>query len=292
MTRHLIERNIKYIFIFPAVLLLVMFTIYPLVRLGTYSLSSYSLHDLNAAPQFQWFENFKALFQDDQFWNSVKITLIFVFVSVLLEFILGSILAMFFYHRVYKSQIMQTIFIIPMILPPITIGLIWRLMYNPEFGVINQTFRRLGSVYPPLWLADPKLALGSVIAVEVWHWTPFVFLLMLAGMQSLPQELYEAASIDGATALQRFRYITVPFLRPIIFTVLMFRTIMCFKAFDQLFILTSGGPGNSTEILGLYIYKVAFAFGKIGYSAALAVMAIFVMTMLTFLFKFIISRIQ
>ena len=287
-----VERNIKIILILPAVLLLLLFTIYPLINLGVYSFSTYSIHTLNVPLQFNGLDNIKSLFQDEQFRNSVKITLIFVFVSVLLEFTLGWILALFFYHRVVVSNILQVIFIIPMILPPITIGLIWRLMYNPEFGVINQTLRVFGSTQPPVWLADPDLALLSVIVVEIWHWTPFVFLLMLAGMHSLPTELYEAAAIDGASAVQRFRYITAPLLRPIIFTVLMFRTIMCFKAFDQFFILTSGGPGNRTEILGLYIYKMAFAFGKIGYSSALALMAIFLMILITLIFRAIISRVR
>jgi len=290
--RKLIERNSKYVLILPAVLLLLVFSLYPFLRLFQFGFSSFTLSDIGAPPAFNGLKNIQTLLSDETFADSLRVTMIFVFGAVTLEFLLGFAIALAVDRGIRRADVFRTVFIIPMMVPPITIGLIWRLMYNPEFGVINILLRKLGWVEPPLWLADPHIALASVMVVDVWHWTPFVFLLILAGLQSLPDQLYEAGSLDGASTWQLFRYVTLPLMRYTVFVTLMFRTVLAFKAFDELFILTSGGPGNATEIIGLYIYKNAFTFGKLGYASHLAIVAILVMSGISLLFRAIIGRVN
>ena len=156
-------------------------------------------------------------------------------------------------------------------LPTVVVGVIWRLMLNPNFGAINGTLQRFGINTESLtWTASPRLAFLSVIAVDVWQWTPFVFLVLLAGLQAIPQEPYEAARIDGSSSWQTFLHITLPLLKPAILIALLLRTMDLLRVFDQIFILTEGGPGFATETVSLYIYRTAFRFFDFGYAAAMS----------------------
>jgi multiple sugar transport system permease protein len=158
-----------------------------------------------------------------------------------------------------------------MMLPTVVVGVVWRLMLNPNFGAINGTLKQFGiSTESLTWTASPKLAMLSVIAVDVWQWTPFVFLVLLAGLQAIPQEPYEAALIDGSNRWQTFWHVTLPLLKPSILIVLLLRTMDLLRVFDQIFILTEGGPGFATETIGLYIYRTAFRFFDFGYAAAMS----------------------
>ena len=165
----------------------------------------------------------------------------------------------------------RAILLIPMMLPPVVVGVVWRLMFNPDFGAINGTLKGAGVNTEALtWTASPGLALASVIAVDVWQWTPFMFLILLAGLQAIPQEPYEAAMIDGSNWWQTFRHITLPMLKPAILIALLLRTMDLLRVFDQIFILTEGGPGFATETVSLYIYRTAFRFADFGYAAAMS----------------------
>jgi len=156
-------------------------------------------------------------------------------------------------------------------LPAVVVGVVWRLMLNPNFGAVNGTLKSIGLSTDPLtWTASPKLAMVSVIMADVWQWTPFMFLILLAGLQAIPQEPYEAALIDGSTAWQTFRHITLPLLKPAILIALLLRTMDLLRVFDQIFILTEGGPGFATETVSLYIYRTAFRFSNFGYAAAMS----------------------
>jgi multiple sugar transport system permease protein len=148
---------------------------------------------------------------------------------------------------------------------------VWRLLLNPNFGAINGTLKQIGIDTESLtWTASPVLAMLSVIAVDVWQWTPFVFLVLLAGLQAIPQEPYEAALIDGSSRWQTFWHVTLPLLKPAILIVLLLRTMDLLRVFDQIFILTEGGPGFATETISLYIYRTAFRFFDFGYAAAMS----------------------
>jgi multiple sugar transport system permease protein len=146
-------------------------------------------------------------------------------------------------------------------------------MYNPDIGIINDLCRHLG-IPPQSWLSEPHYALPAVLAVDVWHWTSFLFLILLAGIQSIPREPLEAAEVDGASPWQQFTTVTLPLLRPAIFVAILFRAVFAFKVFDEIFLLTSGGPGNATEVLSLYIYRVEFLFSDFGYGALLSLLTI------------------
>jgi multiple sugar transport system permease protein len=160
-------------------------------------------------------------------------------------------------------------------------------MFNPNFGTINGVLRQLGVNTEQLtWTASPRLALAAVIAVDVWQWTPFVFLVLLAGLQAIPQEPYEAARVDGSSSWQTFRHVTLPLLKPAILIVLLLRTMDLLRVFDQIFILTEGGPGFATETVSLYIYRAAFRFTDFGYAAAMS----FVLLIITNLISTIYIR--
>ncbi len=163
----------------------------------------------------------------------------------------------------------RLIFLLPLLLPGIVIGAIWSLMYNVDFGIINLALGWIG-LAPQDWLGDRSLALGSVIAVDIWHWTPFCFLILLAGIEALPRDVYEAARIDGAGAWSAFRHITLPLLMPDIAVTFVFRLILAFKVFDEVYLLTGGGPGTSTEVLSFTIYRRFFTEDRAGYGAAMS----------------------
>ena len=161
--------------------------------------------------------------------------------------------------------------LVPMMLPTVVAGVVWRLMLNPNFGAVNGTLKGLGLNTTALtWTSSPRLAMLSVVAVDVWQWTPFMFLILLAGLQAIPQEPYEAALIDGSSAWQTFRHVTLPLLKPAILVALLLRTMDLLRVFDQVFILTEGGPGFATETISLYIYRTAFRFSDFGYAAAMS----------------------
>jgi multiple sugar transport system permease protein len=205
-------------------------------------------------------------------------TLLFAVFSVAAEMALGLMLALFV-SRVGRARVLyRTIFLLPVLLPGIVIGAIWKLMYNPDFGVINQLFGVIG-LNGHDWLGDGKLALASVIVVDIWHWTPFVFLLLLAAIESLPEDVHEAATIDGASRWQEFRHVTFPMLLPAFVVTLAFRLIVSFKVFDEVYLLTGGGPGTATEVLSFSIYRRFFTEDRMGYGSAISVTVLFVLTL-------------
>jgi multiple sugar transport system permease protein len=167
-----------------------------------------------------------------------------------------------------------------MLMPPITVGLIWRLLLHPELGIINY-FLGLTGLPQPAWLGDPRLAMITVIIVDIWHETSFILLILLAGLTSLPDELYEAAMIDGASAPQQFRFLTVPLMMPTILVATLIRMIAALKTYDLIYILTRGGPGISTETISYYIYRVAFVFLDMGSSAAMSFILLILIVILT-----------
>jgi multiple sugar transport system permease protein len=165
---------------------------------------------------------------------------------------------------------LRTIMILPILVPPVAIGSMWKLIYNYDFGVLNQAVGLLG-LAPIDWLGSPDLALLSVIMVDVWHWVPFIFLIMFVAVEGLPTEVIEAAHIDGASVGQIVRHVMLPLLSPAIAISLIFRTILAFKAFDEVFLLTAGGPGTATDLVSLHLYEVFFVQNQLGYGAMLSI---------------------
>jgi multiple sugar transport system permease protein len=267
------ERTLPYLLVAPTVAVLVALSVYPLFYAVRVSFQT------GVGQGARWtLQNFTRLASDSFFLAALSHTLIYATVALTFEFLLGLSLALLLNRELRGRSLWRATLLVPLMLPPVVVGVVWRLMLNPNFGAINGTLKSLGFRTEALtWTASPTLALASVIAVDVWQWTPFVFLVLLAGLQAIPQEPYEAALIDGSNAWQTFRHITLPLLKPAILIALLLRTMDLLRVFDQIFILTEGGPGFATETISLYIYRAAFRFGNFGYAAAMS----FVLLLLT-----------
>jgi multiple sugar transport system permease protein len=254
------------LFIAPALAVLLSLSIYPLIYSVTISLQQ------ETPGGVVWgLGNFTRLASDSFFLTAMAHTFVYAAAALTCEFLLGLGLALLLNSQIRGRGICRASLLVPMMLPAVVVGVVWRLMLNPNFGAINGTLKHFGINTESLtWTASPKLAMLSVIAVDVWQWTPFVFLVLLAGLQAIPQEPYEAALIDGSSRWQTFWHVTLPLLKPSILIVLLLRTMDLLRVFDQIFILTEGGPGFATETISLYIYRTAFRFFDFGYAAAMS----------------------
>ena len=250
----------------PALAVLLSLSIYPLIYSITISLQR------ETADGLKWtLANFARLGSDSFFLTAMAHTFVYAAAALVLEFSIGLGLALLLNTQMRGRGFFRATLLVPMMLPTVVVGVVWRLMLNANFGAINGTLKEFGLNTEGLtWTASPRLAFLSVIVVDVWQWTPFVFLVLLAGLQAIPQEPYEAALIDGSSRWQTFRHVTLPLLKPAILIALLLRTMDLLRVFDQIFILTEGGPGFATETISLYIYRTAFRFFDFGYAAAMS----------------------
>jgi multiple sugar transport system permease protein len=226
--------------------------------------------------------------EDPYFWTIIRNTGVQVFGTVSLQVVVGVLLALLFSRPVRGMNVARSLLMLPMMATPVVIGVIWRFMVNPEFGIINYLLSLL-NIPGPDWLGRPGLAMGTIIAADVWLSTPFVTVILIAGISSLPVEPFEAATVDGATSWQTFVHITMPLLSPVIWVAVMFRLIDALKRFDSIVIMTAGGPGNATETLNLFAYSNAFTMMDAGYGSALAVL---LFLLIGFVSIFTIRRVQ
>jgi multiple sugar transport system permease protein len=268
-----LNATFKHWSLLPAVLVFVALTAYPIVNLLRMSVSTVEFRDGRELWSFTPGRNWEALVTDTGLGPTIVNTLLFVAVAVTVEMILGLALALLVGGMVRGKGLMRTIMIIPILVPPVAIGSMFKLMYNHDFGLFNQTLGAIG-LGPVSWLGSTKLALWSVVLVDVWHWVPFVFLILFAAVEGLPREVLEAGRVDGATRWQLLWRVTLPLLMPAITVAFLFRAILAFKAFDEVFLLTGGGPGTSSELLSLHLYKVFFEQNQLGYGAMLSVFTI------------------
>ena len=280
------DRTFKYWAILPMVLVLFFLTLQPAAELLRMSVSDVEF----VGGQLQWtfvgLDNFNALASDPVAPAAFRNTLIFVVVVVIVETALGLALALAVSRVIRFTRFYRAVFMVPILIPPVAIGVIWRLMYDYNYGIINQLLALIG-ISGPVWTGDPNLALISVMIVDVWHWTSFLFLILLAGVESLPQELIEAARVDGASETQIYRHVLLPLLRPTIIVALMLRTILAFKVFDQIFLLTNGGPGTATQVISLHIYKVFFEQFRLGYGALLALITALIVSIFVVFYQWL-----
>lgn len=248
------------------------------------SLMAMSFHDVTwvqglARWTFVGTRHFQALPQDQLFRAGMANTVFFAVVAVAAQMTLGFLLALASSKVVRGAAVYRAIFVLPILVPGIVIGAIWKLMYNYDFGVINQLIGLLG-LAPREWLGQKATALLSVIVVDCWHWTPFCFLLLLAGLESQPEQIYEAARVDGAGPWSELAYVTVPLMLPTIVVTLIFRLIVAFKVFDEVFLLTGGGPGTATEVISFTIYRRFFTEDRVGHGSAISLLTLFVIALL------------
>jgi multiple sugar transport system permease protein len=264
-----VNRTFRHWSLLPAVVLFVLLTVYPVANLARMSVSTVEFSQGREIWTFTPLRNVALLAADDVVPAAVLNTLVFVVASVAIEMVLGLALALLVAGVGRGKGLVRTVMILPILVPPVAIGSMWKLMYNYDFGIFNQTLVALGFA-PANWLGSTSLALWSVVLVDVWHWVPFVFLILFAAVEALPVDVLEAARVDGATRWQLVRRVMLPLLAPAIVVALLFRTILAFKVFDEVFLLTSGGPGTSTELVTLHLYKVFFEQNQLGYGALLS----------------------
>ena len=264
-----IDRTFQYWTVAPLVITLLLLVAYPSYQLIRMSVSEVDIVKGETVWEFVGLKHLETARQDPVVPTALKNTLVFVIAVVIIETILALVISLLVSRSNHFVGLYRTVLLIPLLVPPIAIGTMWRLMYDYNYGFINQALAVFG-IPGPTWTADPQLAMPSVILVDLWHWTSFMFLIILAGLESLPQEVNEAASVDGASESQILRYITLPLLRPTLLTAVMLRTIFAFKVFDEIFLLTGGGPGTATEVISLYIYDVFSGQFRLGYASFLA----------------------
>jgi multiple sugar transport system permease protein len=263
----------------PALLMMLLLSLLPLVNL--FLTSFYNVTWAGGLPTWTpvGVANYNELVHDELLRAGLLNTLVFAIFAVGGQMLLGFVLALLC-CRVTRGRILyRTIFILPILIPGIVVGAIWKLLLNFDFGLVNQLIELVG-LDSMNWLGAKETALASVIFVDIWHWTPFCFLLFLAGLESLPQDVYEAAKIDGATIWQELRYVTLPMMLPTIMVTFAFRLVTAFKVFDEVYLLTGGGPGTSTEVLSFTLYQRFFRQDRTGYGASMSIFIIFVVCIL------------
>jgi multiple sugar transport system permease protein len=266
--------NQGFLFVLPTLVMLLLVLGFPIAMAVV---NSFKLPDGSGT-----LEHYTKLLQDDRFRNSLVVTFTFVGGTVLLHLVVGFIIALTLNTDVRAKRLFRVVAILPWAVPDVISGLVWRFMYNPTAGIINRVLLDLGlaSTYIE-WLGDSDLALPSVIFADVWRGYPFVMLILLAGLQAIPDELYEAARVDGASVIQEFRHITIPMMRGMILIAVALDTIWQFRRFGLIVNMTAGGPGNVTEILSLYIYKQYFRYFNFEYASAIALIMAALMLLLS-----------
>ncbi|MGQ9600737.1 MAG: carbohydrate ABC transporter permease [Anaerolineae bacterium] len=262
----------------PPLLFLLSMVVYPLLFGVRMSLTDYK------TGQWNNFHNFLRATQDSLFSDAVRAITVYVTFVIVAEFLLGLILALVIYHNVksgWLKALFYFLFLMPLVTPPVAAGVLFRLMYTPGYGIINYLLQMVGLIQKEiLWLSQPVPAMFAVISVDVWQWTPFVFFVFFAGLQAVPKDTVEAAAVDGASGLQRFRWIELPYLRPLMLLVLILRLADTFQVFDHVMVLTQGGPGTVTQFLSVYVYKIGFKFLNLNYAAAASIMIIVVVILI------------
>jgi len=276
----------------PLLLYIVLIAIYPLFFSFRISLFDYRLTDPNQTQTFVGLENYIRAFQDQTVLISLKNTLIYVAGTVSIELILGLALALLFSPETKLAQFIRSFLLIPMALPPLVVGLVWKSLYNADFGVIPYYLKELGIDVGSGPLGELSTAMPAVMLIDIWQWTPLLMVIFLAGLKSLPQEPYEAAYVDGASRWQSFTYLTMPLLKPTFLIAFLLRTVQSFKVFDTIYATTAGGPGQTTTVLNYHIYTVGLTFFDMGYAAALANILLVMVTVLSVIYIMVMSRRQ
>ena len=282
------ERRDVLILLGPCILYLVAFSIFPLL----YSLRN-SFTDLGISKDSgNWvgLDNYVAIFKDPFFWNAAGNTAVMVGATVVVQIVLGTALALFMNQKLHGSWFVRGALILPMLLTPIVVGVMWRAMLNPDWGIVNWVIKELG--LPPInWLGSTEWSMRTLVIADTWQWTPFVFLIVYARLQGLPGHVLEAAQVDGAGRWATFRNITLPLIAPAIAFAAIFRAIDAFRSFDLVFGLTYGGPARSTTTLSFLTYQSGFQFQQYGYSAAIAyVMVVILICATTITLRFVRTR--
>jgi multiple sugar transport system permease protein len=258
----------------PAMLVLIFFGLVPLI----YAIYlSFHYADLTVGGVQGWvgLDNYRDALNNNSFWDATRRTLIFTMFSVGIEMILGIALAFMINQLRWFKGIIRALFLLPLASAPVAVGLVWRYLYDPDFGVYTQLLKIFTGIQAPVWLGDPKWAMPSIIVFDVWMWTPFVLLIVMAGLQSLPREPFEAAELDGASTWMVLRRLTFPMLTPVLTLIFILRTIDAIKLYDAVITLTRGGPGTATETVTYYLYRIGLKYFRLDQASAMALLVLF-----------------
>ena len=275
------NRMTPYLFLAPAGVVLLVALFYPICYMIYASFLDWNPSQRIGEADFVGLRNYLKLFNDDAFRESMWVTLKFAAVVVTIEMFLGVGLALLLDRNIRGMSVLRTLFILPMMIAPIVVGLMWRYMYHPTVGIFNKTLKDWG--FEPIpWLSDGDWAFASIVIADVWQWTPFIFILSLAALQSLPSSAIEASKIDGASGWQQIIYIKLPLMLPVLIVTLLLRLIDSFKVLEVILVMTNGGPGLSTEILSIRINRTASEFRELGEAAAMSNLLLIVLLILTF----------
>jgi multiple sugar transport system permease protein len=277
------DKMFYWLLLMPLVVFILLLVVFPLL----YALFlSFQEHNLTKPTQqgFVALKNYLSMLTNNRFWLALGRSIYYTVFSVGISFIIGLFTALILSReKIIGNNFFRSIFLIPMIIAPMVIGATFRYLLNPDFGIINYILNIFG-LPKYAFLGNSSLALNSLIVVDIWQWTPFMILVLLAGLESLPEEPYEAAKIDGANFWQELKYITIPLLKPIISIAVLIRTMDAFKAFDKIFMMTSGGPGSSTETLSYFVWKVGFQWFKMGEASAMGIFMLYFVVFLSWLY--------
>jgi len=280
MTTMSMKRMTPYMFLAPAAVIMIIGLLYPIGYMVYASFLNWNPSQLIGEAEFIGLRNYGSLLMDESFRESTMVTLKFSLIVVVTEMVVGVGLALLLDRNIRGISVLRTIFILPMMIAPIVVGLMWRYMYHPSVGIFNRTLKDWG-FEPVPWLSDSGWALASIIIADIWQWTPFIFILALAALQSLPRSALEAARIDGASGWQQIIHIKLPLMMPVLIVTGLLRLIDSFKVLEVILVMTNGGPGLSTEILSLRIARTASEFRELGVSAAMSNYLLLILLALT-----------
>ena len=275
------NRFVPYLFLLPALAILALGLLVPLYNAVMLSFYDWNFGQPWSARRFLGFANFERLLSDPTVWRSVRTTFVFGFWVVTLEMLIGVSLALLLEKAIRGATFIRTIFVMPLMIAPVVVGLIWRYLLDARNGIVDYSITQIGEAVPFLqglgfetqaWLGDPTLAMVSIVVSDVWQWTPFVFMIVLAGLQGLPGDVMEAAYIDGANWWRMTWHVKLPMLRNILLIALLMRVIDVFRALEVIFVMTGGGPGSATRVLSLTLFQTAFTSRDLGYASTIALL--------------------
>lgn len=273
----ILKKTTPYLFLAPAIFVFAVALFYPVYFGVKISFFRWAMRDIyGKAPIFVGLQNYIDIIKSPEFLTSLRVTTVFIFTTMTIELFIGLLLALLAERGTKGLLIFRTIFILPIMIAPVVVGIVWKYLYNPTYGIINY-FLSGFKIKSILWLSQPNTALASIIITDIWQWTPFVFLLLLGGLQTVPEDTIDASIVDGANYFQRLIHVTLPIIKPIIGITVVLRAIDAMRSLVVMYIMTFGGPGLSTEVLSLHIYKTAFLSQRLGLASTLSVFLILYM---------------
>ncbi len=285
------NRRIFLIFLLPAILVLFLTTIYPMIYAGYLSFRSYDLAKLFVPRVFVGWANYREILSSNEFLHSLVVTFKLMAMTLSVQLVLGVGIALLVVQKLPGMPLARTLLMIPMMISPVIVGLVWLFLYFPELGYLNY-FLSLAGIDAIPWISSTNWALWAIAIADIWQWTPFVMMGTAAALQSLSPEPYEAVMIDGNSRWDVFTRVTLPQLKPVLVSLMFLRAIDAFKIYDIIFVLTKGGPGDSTEVLSMFIYRQSFTFWRMGVGAAASFVSLVIIVVLITLFFKSLNRDQ